>query len=454
MFAAITLLCIGASAQTNVSGGITSNTTWSLSASPYIVTGNITVFPGFTLTIQPGVVVKFDAGTTLEIRQASLIALGTSADSITFTSNSSPSAGSWGTINLNGGAMISKFNFCNFSYSTTGLTDNRTGSGDTLILKNTNFLYNTTGFNGLGTGVNCGFIDTCNFRYNTTGATNCLGSTFNNCDFSHNQGGGCDYSKLNTFNNCSFTHNNNGLGSLNGSTLNSCLIRKNLSGIVITNQSVVINNSTIDSNSVTGIDISKVATVNNCVIKYNGVGINDHNGSSFACTITHNIISFNTTGIKLSLSGENISCNTICNNSTYDLQYSGANNVNVSHNYWCTPDSASTEAVIYDGYDNISYGLAAFMPIDTTCHFTTGIKSNENSGFSLYPNPVLSELFISVSSIENTYISVYDMLGNRVHLARATEKNMKLDVSTLPSGVYVVVISASGVSARQKFIKQ
>jgi len=42
-------------AQTSVSGGIYSNTTWTLANSPYLMTNNIVVFPGVTLTIEPGV---------------------------------------------------------------------------------------------------------------------------------------------------------------------------------------------------------------------------------------------------------------------------------------------------------------------------------------------------------------------------------------------------------------
>lgn len=51
-------LAASASAQTNVQGGIYANTTWTLANSPYVMTGSIVVFPGKTLTIQPGVVVK------------------------------------------------------------------------------------------------------------------------------------------------------------------------------------------------------------------------------------------------------------------------------------------------------------------------------------------------------------------------------------------------------------
>ncbi|NBU46564.1 MAG: hypothetical protein EBS34_03810, partial [Flavobacteriales bacterium] len=70
--------------QTNVSGGIYQNTTWNLAGSPYIVTSSIVVFPGNTLTIEPGVEVfvtpdySFNTGNLryIEIR-GNLIALGT-----------------------------------------------------------------------------------------------------------------------------------------------------------------------------------------------------------------------------------------------------------------------------------------------------------------------------------------------------------------------------------------
>ena len=51
---------------TDVSGTISSNTTWSLANSPYVVTGNILVNSGVTLTIEAGVTIKFDSGKTFQ----------------------------------------------------------------------------------------------------------------------------------------------------------------------------------------------------------------------------------------------------------------------------------------------------------------------------------------------------------------------------------------------------
>lgn len=82
---------------TNVSGLISTNTTWTKANSPYVVTNNILVNSGVTLTIQPGVTVKFNALKSIQI-DGTLIAKGTNADSIRFTSNTTQTAGAWGYI--------------------------------------------------------------------------------------------------------------------------------------------------------------------------------------------------------------------------------------------------------------------------------------------------------------------------------------------------------------------
>ncbi len=74
-----------AAADTPVSGYIESNTTWTFAQSPYVVTGNTLVIPGATLTIDPGVTVRFESGYSLQI-DGELIARGNDGQMITFTS--------------------------------------------------------------------------------------------------------------------------------------------------------------------------------------------------------------------------------------------------------------------------------------------------------------------------------------------------------------------------------
>jgi len=82
---------------TNVSGPITSNTLWTIASSPYVVTGNILVMEGVTLTIEPGVEVRFDGSKALQVN-GTLVARGTATDSIRFTSNTTQTPGAWGNI--------------------------------------------------------------------------------------------------------------------------------------------------------------------------------------------------------------------------------------------------------------------------------------------------------------------------------------------------------------------
>jgi len=94
------LFGLSINAQTNVSGFINANTTWDLNGSPYIVIGNSLLSHGYTLTINPGVVVKFNDSCVLQI-DGELDAIGTSQNRITFTSNQlNPQPGDWGKIHF------------------------------------------------------------------------------------------------------------------------------------------------------------------------------------------------------------------------------------------------------------------------------------------------------------------------------------------------------------------
>ncbi len=68
---------------TQVSGSIDTDTLWTVDQSPYEVTGDITIRPDATLSIDPGVVVQFRENTRLNVR-GRLLAEGTPWNRITF----------------------------------------------------------------------------------------------------------------------------------------------------------------------------------------------------------------------------------------------------------------------------------------------------------------------------------------------------------------------------------
>ena len=72
---------------------LSSNTVWTTSGSPYVLDGDVTVAYGVTLTINPGVIVKFNGITrTLQVN-GTLSASGTSGSPISFTSLQDDSIG-------------------------------------------------------------------------------------------------------------------------------------------------------------------------------------------------------------------------------------------------------------------------------------------------------------------------------------------------------------------------
>ena len=95
--------------QTNVSGFISTNTTWNLSGSPYIVVGNALVSQNVTLTIDPGVIVKFNNSKALQI-DGTLIAIGSASNRIKFTSNqASPTSGDWAKLHFSNYSVDASF---------------------------------------------------------------------------------------------------------------------------------------------------------------------------------------------------------------------------------------------------------------------------------------------------------------------------------------------------------
>ena len=116
---AVLALAAPAIAETYVTENISTNTTWDLAGSPYIIQGSIIyITSASTLTIDPGVTVKFDASTQLRTSgDCSIVAEGSYGNEILFTSNAcTPAMSDWVAVYLEQ-SPASSFSHCVFEYS-------------------------------------------------------------------------------------------------------------------------------------------------------------------------------------------------------------------------------------------------------------------------------------------------------------------------------------------------
>jgi len=121
-FAALSRLFFLAASATYVEGNIDQDTVWTLVDSPFVVINDVVVKPYGTLTIEPGVEVRFGGNFSL-IVEGTLTAIGTQENKITFTSNKhEPEGGDWNAIRFMNRTQLSTMMYCIVKYATNGLT--------------------------------------------------------------------------------------------------------------------------------------------------------------------------------------------------------------------------------------------------------------------------------------------------------------------------------------------
>ncbi len=443
----VMMIGLSAMGQTNVSGGIYSNTTWTAIGSPYIILDSVVVFPGITLTIQPGVTVKFKHLCGLEIRQSTINAIGTETDSVTFTADTvSPIPGFWNSINLNG-STNSVFNYCNFYYGNIALIAQQSG---TLSLKNSIFNSNQTGINAFSCS-----IDTCIFSNNIlNGLDNLSNSTL-------------------TF--CVIVNDSNGINQMHNSSIQNCLIECNRSGIAGTSGGATVTNSIINYNSIGGVE-GLTVNINNCIIDSNHIAVGGitsmancelmYNQLGFLwetnCVLSNNRFEYDTLGVVdyAGYSTGSFVCNTFCNNVSYDFQlFPNSTILNVQNNYWCTTDTTSIHAKIPDYYFNNMLPIAIFTPFySTECNnvgpvpfsvpnyispcnsnsTSVSIINNKENTISLIPNPFTTTTTLTLQgTYNNPSLFIYNLLGQEVRsIPVGTNKQITINREQLSSGMY------------------
>lgn len=465
IFSFIALLFIGEMlyAQTAVSGGIYSNTTWTLANSPYLMTGNIVVFPGVTLTIEPGVEVRVKENVFPEPQyyletRGNINMVGAPSAPITFRADTAvTTVGAWqGFIikNSQGGSI--NYNYVNIA-NAISCFEYDASVPSYIQLNKCNFSYNAYAVI-VGTDL---IAEDCIFYSNDNAIYGWANFTFNNCVFDKNIAALSIYASRLDMNNCQLRNNNLGIsintGSVNGTLVKNTLFENNIiaynyannglidSCVFIGNTDAVLNttyltvsNSSFSANG-TALQVGFGSEVNDCQIEQNQTGV------------AFGPISF---GQPMPI----IENNRICSNELYNVDNRTDLNIFIPTNCFCSTDSTEIEAKIFDGYDDITKGLISYAIFDTSCSSVLRVinKTGEplslegnatNESVSVFPNPVAEQLTILDANSFSAF-SLVTIDGKEVLSDRLMSGNTNVNMSQLPTGIYLLVLKGEGQQPR------
>ncbi|MEY4659134.1 MAG: hypothetical protein RJB36_900, partial [Bacteroidota bacterium] len=436
-YASLTVL----QAQTNVSGGIYQNATWTLASSPYIVNGPVVVFPGVTLNIQPGVKIRINNQTSSEIyieTRGTINCIGTDALPIKIhamydTMNTVAWQGFVCTSSQGGVLNADRFQIANayfpFSYETPLANYNYTNCtfkrcfqavtvGESVNLTNCQFIDNEVGVYGWANFT----IDACLFKDNTTSIYAYASVlTMTNSDFIDNQIGltfNANVFDSMYISECQFLNNGLALNYPNKGKVENCLFTDNTTAIQSAYKCEISNNEFLYNEL--AIQASVNADIHN----------NQINNNMGAVLIEY------VTNLQDSPSIYN---NEICGNINFAVNNNTNMNYSLLSNCFCDLDSAGIEAMIIDGYDDITKGLINYQIYDSSCTVLLGtvLKYGQGAGIDelavelRFENPVYTELSL-LGDAEFTTIQVTDLSGKSL-VFKSTGFN-HFDVSNLPAG--------------------
>ena len=280
---------------TDVGSIICTDTTWTLAGSPYIVTGSsVTISCNAALTIEPGVVVKFDYGLALVVgenalNRGTLVARGNEESPIIFTTAGEPN-------------LISQWDRIYFTdYAVDANLDPNGNYINGSILEHV--IVESTGL-GVYAEQSAPFLNHCTIHTNGKGlrvtGENAPGLNITNCTMSENLNGDIDIWNRNRN-----VIKNNSLNSLSLTDSNDNLVAENvLDGYLASIKLMLSNGNTLTKNVVTnsnpmssagGIDLAKShrnVLTNNTVTNGNGILLNQSNYN----TLTENIVNGNHKG--------------------------------------------------------------------------------------------------------------------------------------------------------------
>ena len=148
----------------------------------------------------------------------------------------------------------------------------------------------------------------------------------------------------------------------------------------------------------------------------------------------------------------------ICFGQTAILNVSGASNY--IWNTGAITASISVSPTITTTYSVQGLNTYSCMNIATitqsvyTCTGINHFNLNGENDFTIYPNPTIGELIVSLNYLtENTFIEVFNSLGQVTYHEKMDESNTRLNLKEYQEGIYFIKISNNIKSSTLKFAK-
>jgi hypothetical protein len=148
--------------------------------------------------------------------------------------------------------------------------------------------------------------------------------------------------------------------------------------------------------------------------------------------------------------------NSVVVNQNYNIDFYTDVNANGTYDAppadyaWRIPlTSLSSDTIIVFIFDTVYTDIELGGPI-------TGVEEVDGEdGFTTYPNPVQDELTVNLTR-GGTALSVYSLTGSLVmhRNLTAVDRIIRLNVSELKSGVYILKLSSESGSSQKKFLKE
>lgn len=442
-------------AQTFVSGGIYNNATWSLANSPYIMTGPVVIFPGKTLTIEPGVEVRVKYGGIpntglmhyLEVR-GSLVAVGTLEQPIMFRGDTLQEEYTWLGINVkkSQGGQIT-MDYFEFNNSFYGIQADDQGAPEWSL-------------------------HNCIFRRNNYAIQPFGPLRIYNCLFENNGqaiGTGWQVNHTIKVKGCEFRNNFSCNGFQSYMEVDSCLVKNNTNGMWYSTGPVtrtIFENNTFAIYAMSG-------TISDCVFRNNHRALVEFLGTAENCSFTGNGIA-----AELAAGGRVTGCNfqgdtvaasyasslnafsvlpvfmdnKICGSLRYFVENRSDLSISLDQNCFCETDSALIESKIFDGYDDFTKGLFNYTIYDLNCQtilrqvvkvvLPVSVAGLKSSLPVLYPLPAGDVLNISLPD-RQVQVDFLDASGRILSPERLISDmdHLSWNISALPPGLYFAKLS-------------